>query len=297
MQRIGFILKPDRPDGPSESRRLLDELVPWVLEQGHVPVVADEDQVALRDVVIVPRDQMGRQIDMAVALGGDGTMLGASALVGDQPVPVLGINLGRLGFLAPFDPAEAQEALALALAGKLSISQRMRFSVTYTPEDGEPVTRMALNDAVIHQGAMARLVELEARIHGEVISVYRADGLIICTPTGSTAYNLAAGGPILMPGHEAMVITPICAHSLTSRPLVVPKTATVCVSLTAESRGVVLTVDGQWAHSFLPGDRLDISAAAQPFMVFDSSKRYFDILREKLHWDARPSDGRNKLHW
>jgi NAD+ kinase len=217
VKRIGFILKPGPAEGPSESIKLLGELVPWLRQEGHIAVVTDEDLIAMDGVVVVPRDQLGKGLDLAVVLGGDGTILGASALVADEGVPVLGINLGRLGFLAPFDPAEAQDALAQALAGKLATSERMRLSVTYHPVDGEPVSRMGLNDAVIHQGSMARLVELEAQVDGEVVSVYRADGLIVCTPTGSTAHNLAAGGPIIMPGHEAMAITPICAHSLTIR--------------------------------------------------------------------------------
>lgn len=276
-------------DGPTESTRVLAELVPWLRQQGHLPVVADEDRIAMEGAVIVPRDQMGKDLDFAVVLGGDGTMLGASALVADHGVPVLGINLGRLGFLAAFDPDEAKQALADAMAGKLATGLRMRLDVTFVPQDSEPVTRTALNDAVIHQGSMARLVELEAFLDGELVSAYRADGLIVCTPTGSTAYNLAAGGPIIMPGHAAMAITPICAHSLTSRPLVVPESSTISVTLGGESRGVVLTVDGQWARSLMPGDRVEIKVAPQPLIVFESEKRYFDILREKLHWDARTS--------
>ncbi len=290
MKRIGFIIKPHLgDDANSGALKLLEELVPFVLSEGHLPVVADDDQIAVAGIEIVPRDQLGKGLDLAVVIGGDGTILGASALVADEGVPVLGINRGRLGFLAAFDPRDAKDALQAALAGRLATSERMRLTVTYVPHEGEPVARAALNDAVIHQGSMARLIELEARLDGEVVSIYRADGLIVCTPTGSTAYNLAAGGPIIMPGQAAMVITPICAHSLTSRPLVVPESATVSVVLTEDSRGVVLTVDGQWAHSFLPGDRVEISAAERSLIVFESEKRYFDILREKLHWDARPS--------
>src|SRR5690606_14961527 len=144
----------------SESRRLLEQLVPWVREKGHVPVVADEDQVSMREAVIVPRERLGREIDMAVVLGGDGTILGASAVVADGGIPVLGINMGHLGFLAAFDPGEAREAIEQAISGQLTTAERMRLGVTHVPADGEPVTRMALNDAVIHQGSMARLVEL-----------------------------------------------------------------------------------------------------------------------------------------
>ena len=133
---------------------------------------------------------------------------------------------------------------------------------------------------MIHQGTAARLLSLEARLDGELITSYRADGLIVATPTGSTAYNLAAGGPILMPGLNAMAITPICAHQLTSRPLVVPQEHVV-------SDDVVLTVDGNVLHAIRPGDRVDIKTADRPFKVFVSAKPYFDILRQKLHWGVR----------
>ncbi|MCG8425106.1 MAG: NAD(+)/NADH kinase [Proteobacteria bacterium] len=285
MKRIGFILKP----GSAESREILAELVPWLRGEGHLPVVADEDGVAEEGVMIVPREQIGTEIDLAVVLGGDGTILGANALIADRAVPILGINLGRLGFLTGFDPTEAQQALSDALAGKLGASERMRLALTYRPSGGDMVQRTALNDAVVHQGSMARLIEIETTIGDDLISVYRADGLVVCTPTGSTAHNLAAGGPILMPGQKAMAITPICAHSLTSRPLVVPAAATVSIKPTGHTRGAVLTVDGQWGHSLQPGDRIDITAAERPLLLFDSDKRYFDVLREKLHWDARPA--------
>jgi len=163
----------------------------------------------------------------------------------------------------------------------------MRLQVTFRRQSGDSIVLTALNDAVIHQGAMARLVELDAYVDGDFVSAYRADGLIVATPTGSTAYNMAAGGPILVPGQAAMTLTPICAHSLTNRPLVVPPAAVIKIQLGAETRGVILTVDGQWAHSFLPGDTLEISAAKAPLTLFESEKRYFDIMRDKLHWGLR----------
>ena len=283
MSRVGFILKPDK----SEAGALLDHLVPWLTSRGHTAVVTTEDQVAPDGAVIVPEEETSRHVDFYVVLGGDGTMLRASRLVGDTGLPVLGVNLGQLGFLTGFAPADAAAALEQALAGQLPTTQRMRMQVTFRRQGAEPVVRSALNDAVIHQGAMARLVELEAHIDGEFVAAYRADGLIVATPTGSTAYNMAAGGPILIPGQAAMTLTPICAHSLTNRPLVVPATGVIRLELGAESRGVVLTVDGQWAHSFLPGDSIECTAAAAPLTLYSSGKRYFDVMREKLHWGLR----------
>ena len=287
MKRVGFILKPDK----SEAGVLLDQLVPWLHGRGDRAVVTTEDQVAPDGAEIVPEQAFAGSIDLCVSLGGDGTMLRAARLVADHGLPVLGVNLGQLGFLTGFAPAEAQAALERALAGGLPTSSRMRMAVTFRRAGGEPVVRTALNDAVIHQGAMARLVELDAYIDDDFVSAYRADGLIVATPTGSTAYNMAAGGPILVPGQAAMTLTPICAHSLTNRPLVVPSTAKIRLALGADSRGVVLTVDGQWAHSFLPGDSIECTAAAAPLTLYSSGKGYFDIMREKLHWGLRSDRG------
>ena len=285
--RVGFILKPDK----TEAGVLLEELVPWLRDQGHVPVVPTEDQIAPAGSEIVPEAELGDQVDLAVVLGGDGTMLRASRLVADQGKPVLGINLGQLGFLAMFSPAEARTAIAAALAGKLARAERMRLQVTFFRTGAEAVTKFALNDAVLHQGAMARLIEVNAYCDNQLIAAYRADGLIIATPTGSTAYNMAAGGPIVVPGQAAMTLTPICAHALTNRPLVINAGATVKLQLAADARGVILTVDGQWAHSFLPGDVVEMTAAKRPLVMFVSQQSFFDVMRDKLHWGVRLDKG------
>lgn len=261
--------------------------MPWLRERGHVPVVTTEDSIATPGSEIVPEEQLGEACDLAVVLGGDGTMLRAARLLSDHGRPVLGVNLGQLGFLTPFAASEAREAIDAAIAGALPRTSRMRLAVTFRRPGAEPVVRYALNDAVVHQGAMARLVEIEASCDDELIAMYRADGLIIATPTGSTAYNMAAGGPIVVPGQAAMTMTPICAHALTNRPLVLSATAKIRLRLGADVRGVILTVDGQWAHSFLPGDLAEMTAAAAPLILFKSSNTFFDVMRDKLHWGAR----------
>ncbi|MDB4958111.1 MAG: ATP-NAD/AcoX kinase [Myxococcales bacterium] len=285
--RVGFILKPDK----SQAGVLLEELVPWVRDQGHVPVVPTEDQIAPAGAEIVPEDELGAVVDVAVVLGGDGTMLRAARLVSDHGKPVLGINLGQLGFLAMFSPAEAKTALTAALGGKLSRVERMRLAVTFRRAGADPVMRNALNDAVLHQGAMARLVEIEAFVDDQLVASYRADGLIVATPTGSTAYNMAAGGPIVVPGQDAMTLTPICAHALTNRPLVIGANGTIRFQLGADVRGVILTVDGQWAHSFLPGDSVEMTKAQKPLLMFTSKQSFFDVMRDKLHWGVRLDKG------
>jgi NAD+ kinase len=281
---VGFVLKPDAAD----ARSLLGDLVTWLDREGHRAVVTTEDQVAPEGAEIVPEVEMaGGQLDLLVVLGGDGTMLRASRVVDDSGVPVLGINLGQLGFLAGFAPDEARGTLAAALSGELRLEERSRLAVVLQRRDGEPVSRKALNDAVIHQGAMARIVDVQAWIDGAYVGAYRADGLIVATPTGSTAYNMAAGGPILIPGAAGMTLTPICAHSLTNRPLVVPASSTIRFELGTESRGVVLTIDGQWAHSFLPGDQVAVTAASRPLRLYAGPKSYFDVMKDKLHWGLR----------
>ena len=290
MSRVGFILKPDK----SHAGVLLDDLVPWLLAQGHVPVVIAEDQVSPVGSEVVPESELGAAVDLAVVLGGDGTMLRAARLVADHARPVLGINLGQLGFLVGFPPENAKQALADALAGKLAHTRRMRLAVTLRRNGAEPVVRYALNDAVLHQGAMARLVEIDAFVDDEFVASYRADGLIVATPTGSTAYNMAAGGPIVLPSQAAMTLTPICAHALTNRPLVIPASTTIRLQLGADVRGVLLTVDSQWGHSFLRGDVVELSAAQAPLVMFASNQSFFDVMRDKLHWGARSDKGANK---
>lgn len=284
MTRIGFILKPDKPD----TTPVLQELAQWAVAHGHQVVVLAEDHVHPQGAQIVPENAVSTAIDICVVLGGDGTMLRASKAVRNEPIPVLGINFGHLGFLSPYAPPTAVETLAQAVDGTLPTVQRMRLEITYRPVGAKPVTRSALNDVVINQGAMARLIELQAYLDDCFITSYRADGLVVASPTGSTAYNLAAGGPIIYPGFDAMAVTPICAQGLTNRPLIVPSSSTVRLTMSGESPGVVLTIDGQWAHTFHSGDEIDITASAFPLTVFSTNSDYFNILRGKLHWGVRP---------
>jgi len=285
VTRVGFILRP----GKAQAGNILASLCPWLLAEGHEVVVLDEDLVAPAGASIVPPDEFEDSIDLAVVLGGDGTMLRANALIGDSGTPIMGINLGRLGFLTAFDAEGARGNLQRVLAGELELSERMRLSVTFTPAAGPPKTRSALNDVVINQGAMARLIDLEARLDDRLITNYRVDGLIVASPTGSTAYNLAAGGPIVYPSHEGMTLTPICAHGLSLRPLVLPRKGRISLRLVSDTLAVVLTIDGQWAHSFQPGDSVEITAADTPLRVYTGDQEYFDVLRSKLHWGEGPN--------
>jgi NAD+ kinase len=213
--------------------------------------------------------------------------LHGGALVAARKVPILGINLGHLGFLTSCAPADAQAALERALAGELPVEERLRLRVDVVRGSGERTTRWACNDAVVSQGALARLIELDAFLDDHWITRYRADGLIIASPTGSTAYTLAAGGPIVTPEVRAFVVTPICPHALTNRPVVVPASSRVMVRLSAPAAHVQLTVDGQWGTALADGDRVEVSAADEPLRLFHSRQSYFDVLREKMNWGEK----------
>ncbi len=281
---VGFVLKRNKPEAEVIAR----ELFPWLKEGGHgVLVLGEQAHLAGDGVEVVEGDAMGQRAGLVVVLGGDGTLLQGASIVGGHRVPVLGVNLGTLGFLVPFAPAEARVALGRALAGELPLEERMRIAVRLHHADGQLTERFALNDAVLSQGSMARLVELGCRLDGKLVAQYKADGLIVSTPTGSTAYNLAAGGPILYPGQSAVAITPICPHTLTHRPLVVPASSRVEVQVGGDSRSIMLTVDGQWAYPLAPGDRVEMSQAEAPLRLYHSEKSYFEILREKLSWGSR----------
>jgi NAD+ kinase len=282
VDRVGFVLKRDKPEAEAIAR----ELVPWLQAEGREVVVLPEAEGLAPGVTVASEDVIGARVDIMVVLGGDGTLLRGAALAADHGVPVLGVNLGALGFLVPFAPVEARSALERALAGTLPYEDRMRLRVRLG-YDGGVTERTALNDAVIAQGSMARLVELAVTLDDQEVARYKADGLIICTPTGSTAYNLAAGGPILPPAQASLAITPICPHTLTHRPLVVAATARIAVEIGAGAGGVMLTVDGQWGYPLAPGDRVEVLQSPAPLRLYRSVKGYFEILREKLSWGSR----------
>ena len=277
------MLRPEKPEADAIAR----ELIPYLVERGHSPLVLEEQATLLPGLEVVSEAEMRRRAELLVVLGGDGTLLHGASIVGVERTPVLGVNLGTLGFLVPFAPAQARDALERALAGDLPLEERLLLRVRLCHTDGEITERVALNDAVLSQGSMARLVELSCKLDGKTVALYKADGLIVATPTGSTAYNLAAGGPILTPGQSSVAITPICPHTLTHRPLVVPAASTITIDVPGASSSIMLTVDGQWAYPLAQGDRVEIRRADAPLRLYHSDKSYFEILREKLSWGSR----------
>lgn len=281
--RFGFLLKPGAP----EALGLAGELAEVLRSRGcAVVVVAGDDQGAdLPGATSVPAERIGESIDALVVLGGDGTFLHGASLVADHGVPLLGINLGGLGFMTHYARAEARVAVEAACAGRLPVDERMRLGVTVHSGGRVLETRGALNEAVI-QRSLARLADLEADLDGDPITTYKADGLIVSTPTGSTAYSLAAGGPILTPDLEAMVLTPICPHTLTNRPVVVRPDSRVRVTNVSQVP-VTLTVDGRWSRELGAGDFIEVRRTGRPLRTFRAPSTFFAILRQKLSWGER----------
>ncbi len=281
VRRIGLILKRQDPRIPS----LMREVVPWLQSLG-VEVFLDEGS-ALQDPVpcaIVPASQLASTVDVVAVFGGDGTFLHAARIVASNGIPILGVNLGSLGFLAEVKLDEMRPALQNLILGSYDLEERVLLQVEVIRGGGTLTQYLALNDAVINKGAISRIIDLEVMVNDQLVTVIRADGLIVSTPTGSTAYSLSAGGPILYPTLGAFIVTPICPHTLTNRPVVVPDLARVGICL-LRGNDVMLTVDGQVGVTLEPGDRLAVRKAESCVrLVQPAGSTFFSLLREKMKW-------------
>jgi NAD+ kinase len=233
-------------------------------------------------------EEMSSKMDLLIVLGGDGTLLGAARQFSESEVPILAVNLGGLGFMTSVTVEEAFPLLEDVLAGRHRLSPRMMLKAELL-RGGEIIERgQALNDAVVTKGALSRLLDLDLSVNGSFLGRYRADGLIVSTPTGSTAYSLAAGGPILYPVLQAFVLTPICPHMLTNRPLVLPDNVRLELDFNALEEQAYLTLDGQVGHELMRGDRIMISKSPYRVMlVRPQEQTYYKVLRSKLRWGQR----------
>jgi NAD+ kinase len=283
---IGILARPDL----NEAGPVLRDLVAWLRER-KVPVVLDEATAVLGGEAVgsACRVASGREVanaaDALVVLGGDGTLLAASRLL-DRSVPLLGVNFGSLGFLTEIGLAELYPALAAVLDGAYAHEERGLLHAVAKRAGHEDVGADVLNDVVITKAGPSRIIELEVRIDGSFVSAFRADGLIVSSPTGSTAYNLAAGGPILNPTLAATVLTPICPHMLTNRPLVVADTSTIEVGL-SDGRGVEVytAFDGQQSFALADGDTVTVTSSVRRLrLVKVPGRDYYEVLRRKLKW-------------
>jgi NAD+ kinase len=233
----------------------------------------------------VEAEKLAANVDLVLVLGGDGTMIATARMMGDEEVPVLGINFGGLGYLAEFRIEELYTALESILAGNYRLDKRVMLAVELLRGQERMTSNRVLNDVVINKSALARIIEIEAYLNQQFVNSFRADGLIVSTPTGSTAYNLSAGGPVIFPSMNAVVITPICPFTLSNRPIVVPDNAFIELCLKTEKEDVALTLDGQVGFPLQADDRVVIRKSQTTFNIVQPTNRnYFDVLRDKLRW-------------
>jgi NAD+ kinase len=291
MSTVGILSRPRRADVAAVVPPLLE----WLAAR-QIEVYYDHETATCLQAVLprqhvggeLSREQLPGKVDLLIVLGGDGTLLAAARLLQGHPVPILPVNLGGLGFLTSVTLAELYPILDQFLAGENRISERVLLRAELIRSGQVVEQHRALNDAVLNKGALARIIDLSLHIDGTYVCSYKADGLILSTPTGSTAYSLAAGGPIVHPLVEAFVITPICPHTLTQRPLVVPDSTRIEVGFAAGDEAVYLTLDGQMGIELKHGDRVAVTRASDSLrLVRPARQTYFEILHNKLKWGER----------
>jgi NAD+ kinase len=282
FQTIGIISRPRR----SNLAVVVPPLLKW-LEAHGIQTLLDEETASC-----LPNGSKGENrtrvadaSQLLLVLGGDGTMLAAARLAAPRGIPILPINMGSLGFLTSFTLQELHPALDDTLEGRFSLSERVMIRAELHRAGKVVDDQQVLNEVVINKGALARMIEVELTIDADFVCRYRADGLIVASPTGSTAYSLSAGGPIVHPAVESFVITPICPHTLSDRPLVVRDTSSIEMKLSGDTESVFLTLDGQRGIPLQPTDLVRVSRAKQLLKLIQPPKKsYFEILRSKLKW-------------
>jgi NAD+ kinase len=282
FQTIGIISRPRR----SNLAVVVPPLLKWLEAHGIQTLFDEETAHCLPDGSKgETRQRVADASQLLLVLGGDGTMLAAARLAAPRGIPILPVNMGSLGFLTSFTLEELHPALDDTLEGRFSLSERVMISVELERAGKVIDSQRVLNEVVINKGALARMIELELIIDGDFVCRYRADGLIVASPTGSTAYSLSAGGPIVHPAVESFVITPICPHTLSDRPLVVRDSSFIEMTLSGNTESVFLTLDGQRGIPLQPTDLVRISRAKELLKLIQPPKKsYFEILRSKLKW-------------
>ena len=284
IERVAIAIKRDSP----EALALASDLAQWLVRR-EVKVLIEEEVIAAADFDGVEPFRLGGLQELAagrqlvIVLGGDGTLLSVARTL-SSAVPILGVNLGSLGFLTEISRAELYTTLVEVLAGRYDTADRSLLSVELRRTSGEAAHYRVLNDVVVNKTALARIIQLTVKIDDRLIAVYRADGLILSTPTGSTAYNLSAGGPIVHTSLPVAVLTPICPHTLTMRPVVIPDRSVVEVTLETPGEEVYLTLDGQEGTTLAYRDSIRVRVAPEPVRMVIGSRTFYDALRSKLRW-------------
>ena len=283
IRTVGIVSKP----GVAAAGDIVPKLVTWLHNRG-IAVRLDEQTALYTGVAGLPREQVPEGCDMVVVLGGDGTLLSAARAIGKREIPLFAVNLGGLGFLTAITVDELYPELQRAFCGEHRIAKRKLLNVEVV-RGGEVVAAYeALNDAVLTKASIARMIDLDAHVDEQFVCAYKADGLIISTPTGSTAYSLSAGGPIIFPSVPAICITPICPHMLTNRPVLVPETSVIRVISRSPDDSVFLTIDGQVGNPIREGDTLVCRSSDYTLrLVRPPHMMFFDVLRQKLKWGER----------
>ena len=279
-----IISRPDRP----EVAQIIPDLLLWLGDHGYEVVTDLETAQYSGSKEAVPRSQLGtRHLDLVVVLGGDGTLLSAARATAPIDVPLLGVNLGSLGFLTEVPPQALYTVLDAIADGRASVEHRSLMSCELLRGDEVRGSYLVFNDAVVNKTALARLNTYDLYIDKVFVSSYRADGMIVATPTGSTAYSLSAGGPVLIPTVSALVVTPVASHALTHRPLVVPDSAEIEILLRTEEEVAYLSLDGQPGLDLCDGDRVRCRRSEHQVNLFRTGNNFFQVLRSKLKWGER----------
>jgi NAD+ kinase len=264
------------------------ELFNWLQERECLPLIESHLARHLGCPGVAAEDISSRA-DLVVVLGGDGTLISTARIIGERDIPILGVNLGSLGFLTEIALDELYPALEKCLAGDYRVSERIMLRAVVERDGRETASHLVLNDVVINKGALARIVDLKTTVNSLDLATFKADGLIISTPTGSTGYSLSAGGPIVNPSMNCIVITPICPHTLTNRPIVIDDGSVVDITVSSlDDEDIYLTLDGQVGLELRSGDRITVCRAHHTARLVMSDERdYFAVLRTKLKWGER----------
>lgn len=290
MKRIGIIAKQNKPEAAPIVKNLVEWLQPKkievYIEKGMEKLIASPPTGP--HLNSIGREEIPAHAEVIIVLGGDGTLLSVARLVGDREVPILGVNLGGLGFLTEITLEELYRVLERVVQGDFVTDERVVLNASVIRRGERMAEFTVLNDAVVNKGALARIIDLETTINGEYLTTYKSDGLILSTPTGSTAYNLSAGGPIVYPSLHCIIITPICPHTLTNRPIMIPDDVEIRVALKTKQQEVILTLDGQQGFTLEFEDVVEVRKAEGHILLIKSPYRhYFELLREKLKWGGR----------
>jgi NAD+ kinase len=284
MKLIGIYAKHNNPKAVAVAK----ELKLWLGVRGVEVLLESELAADMGEPAGVDGEQLPNLVECIVVLGGDGTLISVARKIGALDVPILGVNLGSLGFLTEITLDDLYDELECVLVGNYAVSSRIMLQAAIIRDGAQIAEYQVLNDVVINKGALARIVDMEVWIDDHYLTTFKADGLIVSTPTGSTAYNLAAGGPIIYPGLRCLVITPICAHTLTNRPIIVSDEAVMRITMRMNDERVFMTADGQVGMALQAQDIIEIRIANMcTKLIKSASKEYFEVLRTKLRWGER----------